>query len=278
MVFAGKKLALKKENELARRVVGFKKKFGRVPKLVAIQVGENPASELYLKMKKQAAGRVGIDFEVEKFPSLVGLTLLLHRIRVNNKNPRVDGIMVQLPLPEKLGTDNSKLEVLGSIEPTKDVDCLTPENLGRLLMGKPRFLPATVRAVIEIIGEALGSPAGKNVVIVGGSNIVGKPLAMVLSNLGATVTVCRSKTKDLGSFTRRAEILVSATSISGLIKAKMVKRGAIVIDVGSPKGDVDFEEVKKVASFITPVPGGVGPITVVCLLENVLEAAQGFCK
>jgi methylenetetrahydrofolate dehydrogenase (NADP+)/methenyltetrahydrofolate cyclohydrolase len=284
IVFDGKKFAQEKEKELAKQVAELKKRSGIIPRLVGIMVGEDPASQLYLRVKQKVAERVGIGFEKIQFPSSVDASLLrsnkraersllLDRIKEKNEDPEVSGIMIQLPFPESLKIENWELKILGAIVPSKDVDCLTSENLGRLLIGKPRFLPATVKAVVEIIKSSKSKVKSANVVVVGGSNIVGKPLAMVLSNLGATVTICRSKTKNLGKFTRQAEILISATGVPGLITKNMVQKGAVVIDVGSPKPDVDFEEVKKVARFITPVPGGVGPMTVVCLLENVYEAA-----
>jgi len=159
------------------------------------------------------------------------------------------------------------------INPLKDVDCLTPENFGLLAMGKPRFLPATVRGIMTIIENWKLKIGNLNVCVVGASNIVGKPLVLHLSNLGATVTICRSKTKNLKKYTSQADLLVSATGVPGLIKKDMVKKGAVVIDVGSLVGDVDFENVAQIASFITPVPGGVGPMTVVSLLENLFQAA-----
>jgi methylenetetrahydrofolate dehydrogenase (NADP+)/methenyltetrahydrofolate cyclohydrolase len=176
----------------------------------------------------------------------------------------------------KSQNENLKFKILSAINPLKDVDCLTPENFGLLAMGKPRFLPATVKAILEIIKVSGFRLQASSIVIVGASNIVGKPLALHLSNLGATVTICRSKTKNLEKYTRQADLLVSATGVPKLIKKDMVKKKAIVIDVGFPVGDVDFENVSKVASFITPVPGGVGPLTVVCLLENVFQAVTGL--
>jgi len=270
VIFDGKKLAAEKEKILAKKVAEFKKATGIRPKLVAVMVGENEASKIYLRKKSQASKRVGIEmetFKLDKAEELINL------IREKNKDKKTHGIMIQLPMEMQ----NSKFKILSAINPLKDVDCLTPENFGLLVMGKPRFLPATVKAILEIIefsNYQIANLRGTNVCVVGASNIVGKPLALHLSNLGATLTICRSKTKNLEKYTRQADLLISATGVPKLIKKDMVKKGAVVIDVGSPVGDVDFENVSKIASFITPVPGGVGPLTVVCLLENVFQAAK----
>lgn len=276
IVFDGKRAAEKKEKLLAKKVAELKKKTGITPKLAAFLVGENPASLLYLRKKKEAGERIGAEVEVVR---LEKLTELIKLIGKKNQDPRTHGIMIQLPLPDNLKIENWELKILGLLDPSKDVDCLTPENLGLLTIGKPRFLPATVKAIITVIENLKFLSAGRqtrlenlNICVVGGSNIVGKPLAIYLSNLGGTVIWCRSKTKNLAEFTRQADLLVSATGKPGIIKATMIKKGAVVIDVGSPKGDVEFEKVCQVASFVTPVPGGVGPLTVVSLLENLVVA------
>jgi len=283
VIFDGKKLAAEKEKILAKKMAEFKKKTGITPKLVAVMVGENPASELYLQKKSQAAKRVGIEIEIFKLNKLIELIKL---IREKNKDEKTHGVMIQMPIkiqnPIRQPADkiqnskikNNQIEILSVINPLKDVDCLTPENFGLLAMGKPRFLPATVRGIMTIVENWKLKIENLNVCVVGASNIVGKPLALHLSNLGATVTICRSKTKNLKKYTSQADLLVSATGVPGLIKKDMVKKGAVVIDVGSPVGDVDFENVAKIASFITPVPGGVGPMTVISLLENLFQAAS----
>jgi len=309
VIFDGKKLAAEKEKILAKKVAEFKKATGIRPKLVAVMVGENEASKIYLRKKSEAAKRVGMEMEIFKLNEAEELIKL---IREKNKDKKTHGIMIQMPieiqnLPPSGGTppkavakslpyrqagkiqnkfkipacpagrQNPKFKILGAIEPRKDVDCLTPENFVLLAMGKPRFLPATVKAILEIIefsNYQIANLRGANACVVGASNIVGKPLALHLSNLGATVTICRSKTKNLEKYTRQADLLISATGVPKLIKKEMVKKNAVVIDVGSPVGDVDFENVSQVASFVTPVPGGVGPLTVVCLLENVFQAAK----
>lgn len=277
-IFAGKTVAQKKERQLAKKIADFKGKTGITPKLVSIVVGHNPASHLYLRFKEQSAERVGIEFEKIEFPESTKAEEIIRIIQEKNHDEKVHGIMVQLPLPESLEIRNSKLEILESIDPKKDVDCLTSENFNLLTSGNPRFLPATVKAVLEIIelsNYRIANLKGVNICVVGASKIVGEPLAICLKNLGATVTICDEDTQDLPSFTQKAEILVSATGVPDLIGINMVKKGAVVIDVGSPRGDVDFEKVKETASFITPVPGGVGPVTVVCLMENVFTTA---CK
>jgi len=276
IIFDGKKLAAEKEKILAKKVAEFQKATGIRPKLVAVMVGENEANKIYLRKKSEAAKRVGMEMEIFKLNEPEELIKL---IREKNKDKKTHGIMIQLPMEMqnskcKSQNENLKFKILSAINPLKDVDCLTPENFGLLAMGKPRFLPATVKAIMEIINVSGFRLQASSVGIVGASNIVGKPLALHLSNLGATVTICRSKTKNLEKYTRQADLLVSATGVPKLIKKDMVKKGAVVIDVGSPVGDVDFENVSQIASFITPVPGGVGPMTVVCLLENVFQAAK----
>lgn len=296
IVFDGKKFARQKEKALKIETKRLTKKLGFRPKLVAIMVGDNPASQLYLRKKSEAARRIGIELEKKEFPAHTKPDKIISFINSINADPKVAGVMVQLPLPKELGVKSQELGVLDSIEPSKDVDCLTSENLGRLMINQPRFLPATVKAVLETIYYAFsrccnsdqhpvlirfehrdfedlrGFLRGKDAVVVGAGRLVGMPLVVVLSNLGATVTICRSKTKSLADFTKRADILVCATGVPGLIKKAMVKKGVVVVDVGALKAEVDFAQVKKVASFITPVPGGVGPMTVICLLENVTQA------
>ncbi len=269
-IFDGQKLAQEKEKKLQEKVVAFQKKFGVTPKLASIIVGDDQASHLYLGLKEKAAKRVGILFEKKAFPAEADEKEIYKAFKDLNQDDEVHGIIVQMPLPKKF----DPFWLVSKIDPEKDVDCLTPENLGLLVSGKPFFLPATVKAVMEIIKRSKKKIQGSRVVIVGAGNLVGKPLALHLNNLGATVTVCDEFTKNLGESTKQGDILVSATGVPGLIKKEMVKERAVVIDVGSPKAEVDFEGVKKVASLITPVPGGVGPLTVVCLLENLLDTHQ----
>lgn len=244
MIINGKAIAAKRLEELKKKVAGLAVK----PKLAVVLVGDNPASVMYVNLKKKRAEEVGIAVEV--FDSVEVIEKL-------NRDPRMTGILVQLPLPKGIDTDG----VLAKIAPEKDVDGLT---------GQSNFLPATVRGVFTALGDI--EVAGKAVTIIGRSREVGKPLAEEMTRRGAMVTVCHTQTVDVAAQTRTADILVSATGHPGLVTADMVKPGAVVIDVGSPKGDVDFDNVSKIASAITPVPGGIGPLTVVSLLENVVEA------
>ena len=271
VIFDGKKFAQDKEEVLQQEFEKLAKK-GYLLKLVSILIGQNPASRLYVSLKEKAANRVGVVFEKQEFPEYVDVRELTDFIKSQNNDSDVRGIMVQLPLPATFG--DKIVTILREIAPQKDVDCLTPENLGLLMMGKPRVLPATVRGVWEILGRAginEKTIVGKNVCVLSRSDIVGKPLANLLINRGATVTVCHSQTKDLACLMKRADIIISATGSPNLVKGEMVGEGAIVVDVGSPKGDFDLDSVAKKASFITPVPGGVGPMTVISLLENFLD-------
>jgi len=278
MIIDGRKLASQKEAVLQSRIFEYRQKTGRTPKLVAVMVGDDEASLIYVGLKEKAALRVGFEFEKKIFDATAGKEEIIDFLVNYSNDSSVDGILVQLPLADKLQETNSKTQIIKAIVPSKDVDCLTPENVGLLQLGQPRFLPATVKGIMQIILNfkfEILNLNGVVVTVVGASDIVGKPLAVHLKNLGATVSLCDSQTNDLGYFTKNAEILVSATGVPGLITKEMVKPGALVIDVGSPKGDVDFEGVKDIAGAITPVPGGVGPLTVVSLLENVWLSANG---
>lgn len=287
MIFDGKALAKEIEIDLTGRVEVLKKK-GIKPKLVSVLADNSPESALYVSLKGKFAERIGVIFEVKKFDLEAKTEEIIRVIQEANQDPAVHGVMIQLPV---LGQE----KILPAISPLKDVDCLTGENLGLILAGQARFLPATVKAVLKIIRIAVAGKdglnnenkgrwlVGKNVCVVGASIIVGKPLSLLLSDLGATVTICRSTTKELGEFTRKADILVSATGAAELIGEGMVKEGTVVIDVGISKllregkfrvvGDVSPEVYKK-ASLVTPVPGGVGPVTVACLFENLVEAVE----
>lgn len=257
IIFDGKAFAREKEEKLVETV----KKLPCRPKLVAVLVGDNPESEMYLKLKQKAAERLGIGFEFKKF-SGENPQEIVSFIGEKNNDSDINGIMVELPLPPKF-------QILDSIRPSKDVDCLTTENLRLLAEGRPRFVPPTVKAV----GEILENRKGK-IVVVGSKGSAGKG---ILSYLKDAEGIDR-ETKNLASVTKNADILISATGVGHLIKKEMIKPGAIVIDVGiekqsdgSLKGDVDFENAKSVASFITPVPGGVGPVTIICLMENLAQ-------
>lgn len=281
IVFDGKAAAGLKKEDIKRKVAVLRAK-GIIPKMVSVLGESNLESRLYVSMKAKFAQEVGIEFAIRQFEVIDKADKVVEQILKDNNDSSVGGIMVQLPIFEAF-------EVLEAIDPKKDVDCLTSENLGLLFKGKPRFLPATVKAVLEIIQSSKLNPSvslrekvqSSNVCIVGASEIVGKPLAMALSDAGATVTLCRSTTKNIKEISQKADILISATGAPQLITQEMVKQGAIVIDVGISRllregrykviGDVDIGAACK-ASFITPVPGGVGPMTIACLFENLLDA------
>lgn len=246
------------------------------PKLSVILVGENPASELYVEKKKLAASALGIEFELLRFKESISERELIRAINELNFHFGTHGILVQLPLPKHI----DKAKVIDAISPLKDVDGFTAFNLGLLCQGKEEIVSCTAQAILKLIESTGTVIQGKSVCIVNHSIVVGRPLAQLLLNRNATVTVCHAQTKDLCFFTKQADILVTAVGKPGLIKAGMVKQGAIVIDAGiakengKTKGDVDFNSVKEVASFITPVPGGVGPMTVACLLHNTALIAS----
>lgn len=250
------------------------------PKLVVVQVGDDPASGSYIAQKMKSAKTVGIRSEHRHLPEETSEAQLLQVITELNRDDDATGFIVQLPLPAHLKDSVSK--VIRAIDPRKDVDGFHPDNLGKTFLG-PAFeeLPPATPAGVLLLLEHYGIPVeGRNVVIVGHSNIVGKPLALMLLNRNATVTVCHKHTKDLETFTARADILCTATGKAGLITKDMVKPGAVVIDIGTTrtahglKGDVDFDAVKDVASAITPVPGGIGPMTVASLIRNCVRAAE----
>lgn len=258
-----------------------KKKIARMdekPCLAIVMIGKNPASSIYVGGKEKACNEIGILCRRINLSESVSEIDLLDAINKLNSDSKVHGILVQLPLPKHI---DEKM-IINSILPDKDVDGFSPIHVGFLAAGEPRFVPATALGCIKLI-ESTGVPiAGKNAVVVGRSNIVGKPVALMLLERNATVTICHSKTKNIGDYVKNADILVVAVGKPGVIKGRMVKKGAVVIDVGINRlpggaiaGDVDFDSVSKVAGWITPVPGGVGPMTIACLMENVL-LAQGM--
>jgi methylenetetrahydrofolate dehydrogenase (NADP+)/methenyltetrahydrofolate cyclohydrolase len=247
------------------------------PGLAAILAGNDPASRVYVRNKARACEETGVHSEVHAFPDDVTEPALLERVAQLNADPRVHGILVQLPLPRHL--DSSR--VLAAVSPMKDVDGFHAANLGALLQGRPGFIPGTPAGVMRLLEHAGVPLAGKSATIVGRSTIVGKPLALLLLQKDATVTICHSKTRDLAASTKQADILIAAVGRAKLITAGMVKPGACVIDVGINRladgklaGDVDFESVRAVAGSITPVPGGVGPMTVAMLIVNTVRAAE----
>lgn len=253
---------------------------GKQPGLAVILVGDNPASQVYVRNKVKACADNGIHSVLEKYDAAMSEAELLSRIDVLNKDSKINGILVQLPLPAHINAH----KVIETIAAEKDVDGFHISNAGLLMTGQPLFRPCTPYGVMKML-ESIEYPVrGANAVVVGASNIVGKPQAMLLLQAGATVTICNSKTRDLGHHTRQADILVVATGKRNIVTADMIKPGAVVIDVGMNRddegklcGDVDFANAKEVAGYITPVPGGVGPMTITMLLVNTIEAAERTC-
>ena len=252
-------------------------KLPRKPGLAVILVGENPASQVYVNGKEKDCTECGIQSFSHRLPAETSQEELLALVRELNEDRLVDGILCQLPLPKGLDED----AVINAIAPDKDVDCFHPFNVGRMSIGEPVFLPCTPAGVMEMLRAYAVPVKGKNCVVLGRSNIVGKPMAMLLTQADGTVTVCHSKTEHLEEFTRQADILVSAIGKTGFVTADMVKDGAVVIAVamnrdenGKLCGDVDFAAVEPKASYITPVPGGVGPMTRAMLMENILTASK----
>lgn len=273
----GKALAAKVKEEVAAQVAGMERK----PGLAVVLVGDNPASRVYVNGKKKDCAECGIYSEEYAIPAETTQQELLELVETLNGREDIDGILVQLPLPKHL---NEK-EVLLAIRPDKDVDCFHPFNVGQLMIGEQGFQPCTPAGVMRMLKEYGIDPAGKHCVIVGRSNIVGKPQAMLMLRENATVTVCHTKTPDLKAECLRADILVAAAGRVGLITGDIVKEGAVVVDVamnrneaGKLCGDVVFEEAAQRASYITPVPGGVGPMTRAMLMENTLYAAKQHGK
>lgn len=269
----GKTLAVQVKETVCREA----RKLPRRPGLAVVLVGEDPASRVYVNGKRKDCAECGFYSEEYALPAEVGQSQLLELVEGLNRREDIDGILVQLPLPEHI----DERAVIEAIDPRKDVDCFHPVNVGDLLIGRPGFLPCTPAGIMELLAAYGIDPAGKKAVVVGRSNIVGKPMAMLLLRKDATVTICHSKTPDLGEVCRQADILISAVGRVGLITADMVKEGAVVVDVamnrngeGKLCGDVDFQQVAPKTSFITPVPGGVGPMTRAVLMENTLLSAR----
>ena len=269
-------MAKEKRAEIAKQVEALKEK-GVTPGLAVVLVGEDPASQIYVRNKHKACEEVGIYSRKITLPEETTEEEILKIIDELNNDPEIDGILVQLPLPKHIDPD----KVILSISPDKDVDGFHPVNAGRLLTGQDGFFPCTPLAVMELIKSAGVDVSGKEAVVVGRSNIVGKPVSMLLLRENATVTICHSRTKNLADVCRRADILVAAVGRPEMITADYVKEGAVVIDVGINRvgekkvvGDVAFDEVKDKAAYITPVPGGVGPMTITMLLYNTLLSAQ----
>lgn len=285
-IIDGKKIAAQIRSELKKNIISLKEK-GIVPGLAAVLVGDNPASALYVKMKSNACNEVGIYSDVIKKDKSCSQRELLDLVDRLNNDDTIDGILVQSPLPDHIDEG----AITFAIDPKKDVDGFHPVNQGLLLAGRPAFEPATPMGVMELLERSGNNPAGKEVVILGRGFLVGRPISVMLSlkakNANATVTICHTGTEDINSHTKRADIIIVAMGKALFLKANMVKPGAVIIDVGTNQiddpthprgkrlvGDVDFDSVKKVAGAITPVPGGVGPMTIASLLTNTLKACR----
>ena len=280
-IIDGKKISAAVRAEIAERAEKLKEESGVTPGLAVILVGDDPASKVYVRNKGRACAETGLYSVTVELPSETTEEELLQKIRELCEDERIHGILVQLPLPPHI----REQAVLDAIPPEKDVDAFHPENVGHVMIGDYRLLPCTPAGVMKMLEIENIPVAGKECVVIGRSNIVGKPMAMLLLHANGTVTVCHSRTKNLAEVTRRADILVSAVGKAGFVTADMVKEGAVVIDVGMNRnaegklcGDVDFGPVSEKAEAITPVPGGVGVMTITMLLENTVRAAEAFAK
>jgi len=288
MLIDGKEISKKILKEISSDLRQISKNLGRSPALSIILIGNNPASETYVRSKIKSCNEVGIKGELIRFDINVDSKTLMNEIDKLNNNSDIDGILLQLPVPKNL----NERELIEQINPLKDVDGLTAENIGFLNSGAPRFIPATPYGIMEIFNRIGVTLSGKKVVIIGRSNIVGRPLFSLMSGRGensnSTVTLCHSYTENLSEFTLQADIIIVATGSANIVDGSMIKEGAIVIDVGINRvddksrklgyrliGDVDFKTANKKASYITPVPGGVGPMTITMLMKNVCNAAKG---
>ena len=288
-IFDGKKIASELSSNIAVEVGKLRRETGRTPKLTCFLVGDDPASNTYVTAKERACVKVGIKPDIRKLPADISQENLIKLVKEANRDQSVDGMIVQLPLPKHIDS----VEVIDNVDPAKDIDGLTHKNLGLLASGKPYLVPATPLGVWRMLQHAKVKTEGANVVVVGRSGLVGRPMSLIMSSAAmgnSTVTVCHTKTADLASHTRNADILIVTVGKSGFITSDMVKSGAVVIDVGINRvddptakrgyrlvGDVDFDGVKQVASLITPVPGGVGPMTITMLLHNLVQAAESRC-
>lgn len=275
MIISGKDISLKIKNQLKLEVAKIQESYSRLPKLTVILVGDNQASQTYVKNKERGCDYIGIKSEVLKHDANFSEAELLKEIESLNKDESVDGILVQLPLPKHI--DEQK--VLNAIAPSKDVDGFHPDNIANLFLGKKSLVPCTPKGMLVLLDEIGYDLTGKEVVVVGRSNIVGKPVALLCLHNNATVTIAHSKTENLKEVCRRADVLIAAIGKPKFITRDYIKEGAIVLDVGINRdennklcGDVDFDDVKDIVSGITPVPGGIGPMTITMLMQNTLEA------
>ena len=285
-IIKGTEISKQIREEIAKEIEELKEKHGVTPGLATILLGEDPGSKVYVGQKEKACNKLGIYSERTDLPADTSEDDLLELVKKLNDNPKIHGILVQLPLPKHIDAER----VIYAIDPDKDVDCFNPVNVGKLMIGTGRFLPCTPHGIMELLKRSDITTEGKHVVVVGRSNIVGKPIANIMmqppSGGNATVTLCHTGTKDLAAFTKMADILIVAVGHPKTITADMVKEGVVVIDVGvnrigkTPEGkailagDVDFDAVQEKAAAITPVPGGVGPMTITMLMKNTVEAAK----
>ncbi len=280
-IIDGKKVAEQLRKEVREEVKKLREESGIVPGLAAVLVGNNPASQIYVRNKRKACEEVGIYSEEHNLPEETTESDLLSLVERLNYDEKIHGILVQLPLPKQV----NESKILKAVSPLKDIDGFHPENMGLLVEGNPRFIPCTPYGIIKLLDYYSIEIQGKEAVVVGRSNIVGKPVSLLLLHRHATVTICHSRTRTLPEVTRRADILIAAIGRARFITGDMVKEGAVVIDVGINRlpdgklsGDVDFERVGEKASYITPVPGGVGPMTIGMLLWNTFSSAKNFQK
>ena len=288
VILDGKATSDKIKQEIAQMVKEKVANGGKRPHLVAILVGNDGASQTYVANKEKACAQVGFNSTLHRFPAEITQEELISKIEIINKNDDVDGLIVQLPLPSHIDED----AVINAIHPSKDVDGFHPENVGKMTLGLPTFVPATPYGILRLLSEYGVETSGKHCVIIGRSNIVGRPLANLMSlkdNPGdCTVTICHSHTKDIEKYTKQADIIIAALGSPGFVKGDMINDGTVIVDVGITRisdptkksgyrleGDVDFESCAPKASYITPVPGGVGPMTIVSLMVNTLKAAEG---
>tara|TARA_B100000674_G_scaffold477065_1_gene471954 strand:+ start:320 stop:1162 length:843 start_codon:yes stop_codon:yes gene_type:complete len=273
MIIDGKKIAAELREELKKKIIEFKANYKSIPGLTVILIGEDPASKIYVKNKQKHAKDIGINSEIIKYQESVDEKTVLDKISKLNNDKKISGILVQLPLPKHI----NKKKIIDAITPEKDVDGFHPVNVGNLSSGYEGKVPCTPLGCYLLLRKVEKDLKGKHAVIIGRSNLNGKPMAQLLLKENCTVTITHSKTKDLKNECKRADIIIAAVGQPKLVKGDWVKKGAIVIDVGINKtanglvGDVDFKEVSKVAKAITPVPGGVGPMTIACLLSNTIE-------
>ena len=288
ILIVGKKAAAELREELKKEVAELKNKHNKVPGLTVILIGELAPSKIYVKNKEKSANEVGLKSEVIRYPETVEEITVLEKIDELNNDDTVSGILVQLPLPKHINYQ----QIIGAISPKKDVDGFHPENVGWLSIGEPRFIPCTPKGIMKLLEYYNIELSGKNIVVIGRSNIVGRPISILtsLNEKGAngTCTLCHSRTKNLENYTTTADVIVSAIGIPNFLKGEMIKSGSILVDVGINRvvannergydivGDVDWNSVINKVSAITPVPGGVGPMTIAMLVENTIEAAENF--